>query len=414
MRPAFRLSIALLALALVSWLGFVGWSIYSMLPRGPIDVVSDEAVRLPEPSGDTSRDPEAELQAADIEPPPQVDSGVEVLASGIGECNVSSDAPLQWYAKQLTPPAEPYQRPASPEELEERAMAGDVTAQWWIGFILQQELLGTPISERSSSSMAPQRFEYMRNFLIMATRNGRRSAAHDLAEAYQVAGRDVVEVAAWLRIAGDLESWERQGLIVLSDEQRAETLRVAAGFARQYDLPVSRGDARGVSSDNASDPAADDCSSDGADPFSLAAAGFDAYRADLEQNARSPGFVSQAELRRKFRDIRTGFVTSLQLGNRGALPMLVALHRTSTAYEDEVAAAAWERVGRELYGTSSDAGLPNASADTLPGLPPSAELPRSGMTLVDPSEQELADDVRRHGVRAGILADQYIMIFGLD
>jgi hypothetical protein len=94
--------------------------------------------------------------------------------------------------------------------------------------------------------------------------------------------------------------------------------------------------------------------------------------------------------------------------------MLMALHRTSPAYEDEVAAAAWERVGRELYGTSSDTELPNASADTLAGLPPSADLPRSGLKLADPAQQELADDVRRHGVRAGILADQYIMIFGLD
>jgi hypothetical protein len=239
-RPAFRLSIALLALALVSWLGFAGWSLYSTLPRSPIDVAGGEAARLPEPAGNTPRDSEVELQAADIEPPPQVDAGAAAPASGIGECNVSNDAPLRWYAKPPIPTsrAEPAPAPVSPEELEERAMAGAVWAQFLIGFILEQELMGTPISERSS--MAPQRFEYMRNFLILATRNGERSAAHLLAAAYHVTERDVVEVAAWLRIAGELEDWERQGLLVLADEQRVESLRVAAGFARQYDLPVAR------------------------------------------------------------------------------------------------------------------------------------------------------------------------------
>jgi hypothetical protein len=415
-RPAFRLSIALIGLALASWLGFVAWSLYSILPPGASDGARDSGARLPEQSRRgtsadlASRGFEAELQAANSPPPLPLNAGAGEPTSAIAGCGAPDDTSLQWNAEDLPPP-EPVPATASAEELEERAMAGDVGAQFLIGLILQQELLGAT-AERYS--VAPQRFEYMRNFLILATRNGSRSAAHLLADAYITTRRDVVEVAAWLHIAGKLRSYEQEGTLVLSDEQRAESLRVAAELATQHNLPVSRGDASAVSGGNAAGTAADDCNASGADGFLLAAAELDRYRADLERNSLSPAAVPKADLRRRFRDIRARLVTSLQLGDAGALPMLVTLHRTSAADEDAVAAAVWDRVGRELYGTSPDPASPNASApDTLPALPPSAELPISAMRLADAEDQELADKVRRHGVRAGILADQYIMMFGL-
>jgi hypothetical protein len=36
------------------------------------------------------------------------------------------------------------------------------------------------------------------------------------------------------------------------------------------------------------------------------------------------------------------------------------------------------------------------------------------MKFTDPKDQELADNVRQRGVRAGILAEQYIMMLELD
>jgi hypothetical protein len=299
-------------------------------------------------------------------------------------------------------------------------MAGDAHAQYWIGFILQQELLGTPTAERSS--FAPQRFEYMRNFLILAVKNGSRSAASELAGAYVATERDVVETAAWLRIAGQrpdgtelLNDYERQGIIVLSEEQRAESLRYATDLAELYNLPLSRGVARVVPDGEASNPVPGDCVSTRSDPYSSAAADLESYRADVERYSFAPGIVSEAELRRRFRDLRTRFVTSLHFGNRSALPMLVALHRTSLTDEDVVAAAAWDRVAAKLNGTSSELDSPNASAaDIWAGLPASEDLPRSGLRLTDPKAQQQADNVRRQGVRAGILADQYIMMFELD
>jgi hypothetical protein len=112
-------------------------------------------------------------------------------------------------------------------------MAGNGLAQWMMGYMVQQELLTTPTKDRSS--FAPQRFEYIQKFLVLAIRNGRLSAAHELAGAYIAAQRDVAETAAWLRIADRistadgalLQDYERQGIIVLSNEQRAESLRVA-------------------------------------------------------------------------------------------------------------------------------------------------------------------------------------------
>jgi hypothetical protein len=416
-RPVFKFSVAFAALVLVTWLGFVAWSIYSMLPGSANDLPRDRSMPLPERSEGSASpevsapDPEpAELQVRHVEPA-QLDPGPEPIASGAGRCNTSVS--LRWPDPgDLV--AEPMAMTTSPEVLEEQAMAGNAMAQWTIGFMVQQELMTTPTKDRSS--FAPQRFEYMRNFLILAAQKGRRSAAHELAEAYIAAQRDVVEAAAWLRIADRIsasygplvQDYERQGIIVLSNEQRAESLRVAAQLAATYKLPLPR---NVVSDDPTSDPASDDCISSPSDPDLSAAAELDAYRVDWERNSFAPGIVPEAELQRRFRDLRTRLVTAAQRGDRSALPMLATLHRVSPTDEGAVAAAVWDRVGTRLDGTVDGDSPEPSAADTLPGLP---LAPKPRYTDPDPRMQELRENFRRHGVRPGILAEQSIMILELD
>ena len=420
MRRVLKLSIASISLALVAWLAFVAWSIYSMLPDGADDAPRDLAERVPVQSSPTevsARDAApAELQARNVEPPAQFDSGAEVQpppdSNGCGD----PTAPLQWHVTDpLMAPAERPLEITSAEKLEERAMSGDPRAQWLIGWNLQQQVvMRTPTKDRSSIS--PQRFEYMRNFLILAAKNGSRSAAWALADAYWATQRDVVETAAWARIAGRLAEYESQGIIVLSDEQRAESLGVAAELAELYNLPVSRGAARAVSDDNPLDPTSADCTPSRSDPYSSADAELETYRGDVQRNSLAPSVILEADLRRRFRDMQKRYVTSLRLGNGSALPMLVTLHQESPANENEVAAAVWSRVGSARYGIESDAESPDASgADTTPGLPPSAELPiLSAEQIADPQFREVVDNLRRRGIREGILAEQYIMLFNLD
>lgn len=424
-RPVFKLSIALVACALVAWLGFVVWSIYSFLPRGADDA-SRDVERVPVRSGSATPElREAEptaLQARNIEPPAQIDSGAELQPSGdINGCN-DPNATVQWsVADPLFAPPGPTSTP--PEMLVERAMAGNVVAQFWVGFNLQQQVvMRVPTKDRSTIS--PQRFEYMRSFLILAAKNGSRSAAHALAEAYIATDRDVVETAAWLRIAGRrrdrpddyLTLYERDGIIVLSNEQRAESLRVAAELGELYDLPFSVAPAPLVTDDDTSALPPEDCISSRSDPLSLVAADLEAYRADVKSNSFATGIVSEEELQRRFRDLRRRLVKSLRLGNGSALPMLVTLHRESPASENAVAAAVWARIGSERYGIELDADAPDASAaDTTPALPPSADLPiLSEAQIVDPEFRAVVDDLRRRGISPGTLADQYLMLFDLD
>ena len=420
MRRVFKLPIASILLVLVAWLGFVAWSIYSMLPdgvddaaRGPVERAQVQSSQIEETARDVAP---AELQEHNVEHPGQFDSGAGVQPprdnNGCGDPN----AALEWHVTDpMMAPAERRLEIASAEMLEQQAMSGDARAQWLIGFNVQQQLVArTPIKDRSSIS--PQRFEYMRNFLILAVKNGSRSAAMALADAYLSTQRDVVETAAWLRIGGRFDVYEREGIIVLSDEQRAESLRVAAELAELYNLPISRGAARVVSDDNTSNPASADCNPSGSNPSSSAAAELETYRVDAQRNSLAPSVDLEADLRRRFREMQQRFVTSLRLGNRSALRTLVTLHQESPANENEVAAAVWSRVGSARYGIESDAESADASgADTTPGLPPSAELPiLSAEQIADPQFREVVDNLRRRGIREGILAEQYIMLFDLD
>ena len=181
-----------------------------------------------------------------------------------------------------------------------------------------------------------------------------------------------------------LERAEKLGL-VLSEEQRVESQRVAEELTELYDFPLFGGGTGVVSGANTSYTAAADCASAKEDPYTMAVAELEAYRADIGRNSGSPGVVSEAELRRRFRDIRSQFVTSLRRGNEAALTMLVTMHRESSADEDAVAAAVWDEVGIKRYYTGS-------------GSKPS-----------DPSSGASTD-----GVVASTLADQYIMMFELD
>jgi len=419
-RRIFKLSIASILSVLVAWLGFVAWSIHSMLPDGADDTARDlveHALVQSSPTQAAARDAApAELQARNVAPAAQFEPGAELQPRPDNDGCGDPNAPLRWHvADPAMQPADPAFEITSAEMLEQRAMSGDARAQLLIGFNLQQQLvMRVPTKDRASIS--PQRFEYMRNFLILAVKSGSRSAAFALADAYAATQRDVVETAAWLRIAGRLEDWERQGIIVLSDEPRAESLRVAAELAELYNLPISRGAARVVPDHNTSDPTSADCIPSRLDPYSSAAADLEAYRADVQRNSLAPSVDLEADLRRRFRDMQKRSVASLRLGNRSALPTLVTLHQESLASENEVAAAVWSRVGSTLYAIDAAAGSPNASgADTTPALPPSAELPiLSAEQIADPEFREIVDNLRRRGVREGILAEQYIMLFDLD
>jgi hypothetical protein len=136
----------------------------------------------------------------------------------------------------------------------------------------------------------------------------------------------------------------------------------------------------------------------------------------VKRNSFAPGIVSEEDLQRRFRDLRRRLVASLRLGNGGAVPLLATLHRETPGGENAVAAAIWARIGSELYDLAPDTDAPDAlAADTTPALPPSADLPiLSEKEIVDPELRAVVDNLRRRGIRAGMLADQYLMLFDFD
>jgi hypothetical protein len=172
--------------------------------------------------------------------------------------------------------------------------------------------------------------------------------------------------------------------IALSDDEWAESVRRADELTEFYDLPVPRDRPALVSGGGTSAIAASECQSEKDDPYLTAATQLEAYRADVVRTSNLPGAVSEAELRQRFRAIRSQFVRSLRLGNGAALSMLAAMHRESSAAEDAVAAAAWDAVGTKLYGAGSGDGSPDSSSSAT-----------------------------RDAIQPGVLADQYIMIHGL-
>jgi hypothetical protein len=135
---------------------------------------------------------------------------------------------------------------ASDKGLQARAHAGDGYAQQEYATRLQNrlvsELLNLDLGNAADRAAWERQFDAMREMFIAAVRNRSIWSARLLGETLLMhPRRDPVEAAAWLHIeeqmgGSTLRSLERQGVLVLTDEQREASKVLAMEYVETFDL----------------------------------------------------------------------------------------------------------------------------------------------------------------------------------